>query len=496
MRDDYVKIVKEYLNTRPDYKNTLKEIKANLLTTGVTEEEFEEALKQVGMPLAVSDQKINEPLPKTSPETGKTKPQTNFSSRLLKFDVAANLVVLLIIIIAAVVFFVGPLLTPKEEQTQSSTNRTKQNIVLPEQLVKQVYANDKEVDPTEIFSYKPVQVSLYTTGRPKKEVYGFFPYWMLSEHEKVSLNALTTIGLFALETDGAGNIITARNGSQDEGWAMWNNSEIDVFIKRAKARRIKIELVVKAFDSTNIERLVISDKAQQLFISNVIQAVQSKSLNGVNLDFEYVGTPSQTTTDDFTRLVTNLQTELKRQLPNATLTISSYVNAAAVPKLVDVEALAGFVDAFIIMGYDIHTPAGSPGPIAPIEGNIGITGYLQSYLEKSPPEKLILAVPYYGYDWPVPNVNGETDVKILPYAEIAEASKNSTILWDDTSQSPYYKYVDPDTNSAREVHFENTRSLGVKYDFVNRKELRGIAIWALGYEGLNSDLRALILEKF
>ncbi len=150
------------------------------------------------------------------------------------------------------------------------------------------------------------------------------------------------------------------------------------------------------------------------------------------------------------------------------------------------------------MGYDIHTPKGSPGPVAPLEGAVSILGFMQSYLEKVPSDKLILAVPYYGYDWPLKpdgTATGEPG-RTLPYAEIASMSKGKNIIWDEVAQTPSIRYVDTETSTPRILFFENIRSLGAKYDFINKKNLKGMGIWALGYDGLNNDLRSLIFEKF
>lgn len=144
----------------------------------------------------------------------------------------------------------------------------------------------------------------------------------------------------------------------------------------------------------------------------------------------------------------------------------------------------------------MHYALGNPGPIAPMGGAVNIIGLVQGYLEKVQAEKLILAVPYYGYDWPINNDSSSatSSAAILSYAELAEASRDHKLIWDETSQTPSYTYTD--NGIKREVHFENVRSLGIKYDFVNAKSLRGIGIWALGYDGLNSDLQRLIVDKF
>src|SRR3972149_4240868 len=47
MRDKYIELIKEYIKEKPEYKLTLNELKADVLTVGATEEEFDEAIRQV-----------------------------------------------------------------------------------------------------------------------------------------------------------------------------------------------------------------------------------------------------------------------------------------------------------------------------------------------------------------------------------------------------------------------------------------------------------------
>ncbi len=52
------------------------------------------------------------------------------------------------------------------------------------------------------------------------------------------------------------------------------------------------------------------------------------------------------------------------------------------------------------------------------------------------------------------------------------------------------------TDSDRELYYDNAQSLGDKYQLVNRDWLRGIGIWALGYDSGSSDLWNAISANF
>lgn len=370
-----------------------------------------------------------------------------------------------------------------------------------------IFISNYEVEPKKIFEAEPVSLKLTIGGQLKKETFGFLPYWMVDKSDELNIKLLTDVAYFGLEVDGDGNIVKVdENGEPLAAWEIWNkDKKLDAFIKKAKKNRTKVHLVLKAFSADNISKLVQSSDASYNFIRNALYLVNSKSLDGINLDFEYIGTPDKKVIDGFSLLVANLNKEMKRQYPKSRLTISTFVDAAANTRIHDVEMLAQNSDALVIMGYDFKVPS-SPqaGPIAPMEGyGINLMGFMSSYLEKVASEKLILAVGYYGYDWPVVSndpsgkvIKGTGDVRAIPYAQLMEATKNTKINWDENGKTPWYSYLDKETGRTRVVHFENTRSLGIKYDFINQKHLRGLGIWALGYDGRNTDLLQLIGDKF
>lgn len=484
MRREYIEQVKTFLRDTPNFRDRLDEMHLNALVSGATEEEFATAVKE-----------LTEHNPKVPSET--VKP---FMRKMIAYDAAIHVLFLVIAIggISLVTTLLSsrtfPQLVSKAHESTATELHTSPN----ENLVPKVYANGAVISSEKIFSYPGSDVTLSIKGTPKREVFGFLPYWMIKDLNRINLTGLTTVSFFGLEMDGGGNIITAYDdGEMDQGWEMWNGTGINDAVKLLRTKKIKTHITLKAFNAQNIEKLVTSDEAQERFIANAVHMVNSKNLDGITIDFEYVGNPPEGISDNFTRFIANLNTELKRQVPNASLSVATYVNAASYPGFFDIQALSDHVDDFVIMGYDFHTPKGSPGPIAPMEGTISLKGFMQSYLAKVPPSKLILALAHYGYDWPVDaNNNSQGYAGMLSYAQIAAESNQVTLYWDEVAQTPFYHYNDPGTAQNRVVHFENTRSLGIKYDYINEKNLKGVGIWALGYDGINNDLRSVLLEKF
>lgn len=370
-----------------------------------------------------------------------------------------------------------------------------------------VYISRQGIDVDTVFQDSSSSARLTVYGKLNSEVIGFLPYWMVPKIDQIDTRAVTSISYFGLEVDGNGNII--KNDVLGRPIGAWTYLEkdknLEKFINKAKQNKLKVYLTLKNFNQDNIVALTTSEKARQNFISNAVFLMNSRSLDGLNIDFEYIGTPDKRVRDGFSALIIDLYKTMKNEYPSSVLTIDTFVDAASANRIHDIPVLAQNSDGLIIMGYDFHTPnSATAGPVAPFEGSgLSIKGLMASYLDKAPPEKLILAVPYYGYDWPVKqgaevlSVAGvKQQVNVLPYEAIANNTKDSGILWDETAQVPWYSYQDPQTQQKRVVYFENVRSLGIKYDFIKQKGFQGVALWALGFDGKRVELNQTLIDKF
>ena len=166
------------------------------------------------------------------------------------------------------------------------------------------------------------------------------------------------------------------------------------------------------------------------------------------------------------------------------------------------------------MGYDFHRPdSEKAGPVSPLNGKgvyaeYDIETMLNDYLSYLPPNKIILGLPYYGYNWVVkegiPNaerIPGTDDIGFSQpqtYSAIMDTilEVKPQIKWDDLGKVPYFIYKSPSTNSTREVYYENAESLRLKYELIRNNKLLGVGIWALGYDGGYIELWNLLSEYF
>ena len=175
--------------------------------------------------------------------------------------------------------------------------------------------------------------------------------------------------------------------------------------------------------------------------------------------------------------------------------------------------LAAACDYLFVMGYDFYgswsTTTGPSAPLisslqAPTVGSyLSITKSFEEDYKQVGSSKLILGVPYYGNYWKTKTQNAYSKVDSLEtkngyqrpiyYNEIISSYSSKGINWDSNSQTPWICWED---TTYKQIWFDNDSSLALKYDFAKTKNLKGIGIWALGYDNGRTELWNLICRKF
>ncbi|GAJ03490.1 unnamed protein product, partial [marine sediment metagenome] len=122
---------------------------------------------------------------------------------------------------------------------------------------------------------------------------------------------------------------------------------------------------------------------------------------------------------------------------------------------------------------------------------------MNDYLTKtgSNTAKLILGLPYYGYDWPVSGSDRYAAAAYGPppndeatphwYSKAVTMAATHDRLWDPNSSTPWFNYQD---NGFRQVWYDDSLSLSMKYELALEKDLAGVGMWALGYDGDRPEL--------
>ena len=236
-------------------------------------------------------------------------------------------------------------------------------------------------------------------GRLSREVFGFAPYWELSNEATWNYALLSTVAYFGITLNGDGSL-----NKTDAGWTGWNSQDLVDLINRAHAANDRVVLVIKTFNDATINQIVSSPANSQNAINNTLALIASKSLDGVNVDFEGgVSATYPNIQSQFTSFVSQLTAQLHQHWVGAVASVDTYSGSASWDNgFFNITALAPVTDAIFIMAYDMsssNTP-GQASPNAPLNGwTYNDTSSVNQYLAKAPASKIILGVPYYGYKW-------------------------------------------------------------------------------------------------
>ena len=99
-------------------------------------------------------------------------------------------------------------------------------------------------------------------------------------------------------------------------------------------------------------------------------------------------------------------------------------------------------------------------------------------------------MPYYGHHWTTDSSAARAGVISFigstRFYNDEPASETYGLLWDATSQTPWYRYHDG--TRWHQIWFDNAESLGLKYDLAEANNLQGVGMWALDYDGARTEL--------
>jgi spore germination protein YaaH len=350
----------------------------------------------------------------------------------------------------------------------------------------------------------------------RREVFGFLPYWEIGDSSTtLDWRTLSTVAYFGVGCLSSGWLDKyTSSGSPTTGWAGWTSSKMTSIINAAHEHQTRVVLTIQCFawNSSGASRqasLLGSSTARANLAKAAAAAVRDRGVDGINLDFEPIVAGYA---DEYTALVRQVRSELNKVAPGYQLTFDTTGSIGNQP-IVDATAPGG-ADAVFIMGYDYRTDSAAyAGSISPLTGpKYDLTDTVKAYTARISPSKVILGVPYYGRAWSTSSdkLNASTlsgakyGYPASPtYGQVMDLVAAHGRRYDSVEQSPWTAYRKQTCTSTygcvtswRELYYDDAASLRLRYDLVNRSELRGAGIWALGYDGTRTELRNALAEKF
>ena len=307
------------------------------------------------------------------------------------------------------------------------------------------------------------------------EVFGFAPYWALPQQQRFDDGGFTTIAYFALQVAGNGTLV--ESGS---GWDGYESQDFADLVSRAHAAGDRVVLTVNCFSQHLLDVLTSSGSAARTLAAAVVGAIRAKNLDGVNIDFEGVGS------QDAAGLV-SLASTLSRAVhafdAHDQVTVDTYASSAArAPGFYDVPALASVVDGLFVMAYDLNLAA-APSPSSPVTSTqFPDTLAAAEYAAAVPPAKVVFGTSWYGYIWPTTNGTVAADPSGAPkpvsYAEMA--SSGDPVYWDPVTDTSWTSFEN--RGQWYEGYFEDPESVYLVAQLARRYGF-GAGAWALGMDG-------------
>lgn len=112
--------------------------------------------------------------------------------------------------------------------------------------------------------------------------------------------------------------------------------------------------------------------------------------------------------------------------------------------------------------------------VAPLNQVRAVLNYATSQMR---PEKILMGMALYGYDWTLPYPSGLASSLSNNSAQNLGILQQTPIQWDPAAASPWFRYRT--ASAQREVWFEDALSVAAKFQLVYELGLRGVSYWVL-----------------
>ena len=230
------------------------------------------------------------------------------------------------------------------------------------------------------------------------------------------------------------------------------------------------------FNNRLISSVVNNEVYRDNLIQNLLQIMEMKSYEGVDIDFEYILASDR---DAFTAFAEQVADAMRANGYRTSVALAPKTSSDQKGLLYegkDYRALGEIADHVLLMTYEWGYTYGPPMAVAPLNQVRRVVEYAISEI---PAEKIDLGIPNYGYDWPLPYERGVTKAATINNVQAVRIAveNGAEIYFNDEWQSPYFTYVRDETE--HEVWFEDVRSLRPKFGLVEEYSLRGCGYWTI-----------------
>ena len=321
------------------------------------------------------------------------------------------------------------------------------------------------------------------------QVIGFLPYWELGSFTP-DYSTLTALAYYAAFVRPGGGLDT--DPATDPGWAGLQGAALAGDVQQAHAAGTRVLLTVFTDSDKILATLAKSPaSAARTMSADVAAQLRAHGLDGVDLDLEGTGMGSRA---GFVRFVAAFSSDLRAIDASWSIVLNTYASSALDPAgFFDVAALAPHVDELFIMAYDMQSDT-EPSATAPLTGaQMSAASALAEYTSIVPARRLVLGIPYYGYDFPssgpYPPAIATGRPLAVTYAAILAAAHAP--LWDPTTKTPFSSFRRG--KAWHQTWFDDPVSVALKTALAAQFRCAGVGVWDLGMSGGDPTINSALL---
>lgn len=227
------------------------------------------------------------------------------------------------------------------------------------------------------------------------------------------------------------------------------------------------------FDPARAHRLLTSPANKTTLAKSLRGWLTRNGFQGIQVDLENL-MPGDS------KLLPGFLQVLKKEFQGTGLLVTCAVEASYDEFLL--KQTADPCDYIVLMDYDEHWEEGPPGPIASIAW---FDTTLKEALRAIPPEKLVVGIGNYAYDWSDGAKSAESKTYQEALVDAAgyrpEDRPQDVIDFNSTALNATFEYED-DNGKQHTVWMLDAPSAFNEWLIVQHKGVRGSALWALGSE--------------
>ncbi len=232
-----------------------------------------------------------------------------------------------------------------------------------------------------------------------------------------------------------------------------------------------------SFSNEIAHQMFTNPEGQSRLIDNILANVQNKNYSGVDIDFEFVLPEDK---EGFISFLTALKAKLEPNGYIMTVALApktSGEQAGLLYQAHDYPRIGAIADKVLLMTYEWGYTFSAPMATAPLNSVRRVLSYGVSVID---PDKILMGMPNYAYDWPLPYVKGTTKAETISNVEAINRGVRYgvTIQFDEASQAPFYYYTASD-GVEHAVWFDDARSMNAKYRLIPEFNLNGAGIWQI-----------------